>query len=85
MNCPKCGGRKLGSEDVAVTVEGLTFAEALRLPIMELLRFMQHLAAELSENERNTTAAAIYKIFLRKSKEDNSSSCISSCIGSCLF
>ncbi|MFD0673067.1 hypothetical protein [Cohnella sp. GCM10027633] len=43
IDCPACGGTKLGPVSAAIELEGLSLGEAASLPIPALLRFVQGL------------------------------------------
>ncbi|MFC5529454.1 hypothetical protein [Cohnella yongneupensis] len=65
IECPICGGTKLNPENAAVTIDGRNFAEASRLPVPELLRFVQRLPAALDEREFETSREAIEELEAR--------------------
>ncbi|MBO9597569.1 MAG: hypothetical protein J7559_07100 [Cohnella sp.] len=57
--CPACGGSKLSEAGRAMLLQGVNYAEASRLPVPELLRFVEQLPDSLSESEREASREAI--------------------------
>lgn len=57
--CSACNGSRLSTESLSVKFEGANFAEAARLPVTELLRFVERLPESLNEIEREASREAI--------------------------
>jgi len=66
-SCTECGGSKLNRESLAVELLGLSIVEASRLPILELLAFVQQMEVTLSERELETTSLVRKEMELRLS------------------
>ncbi|WP_409340576.1 hypothetical protein [Paenibacillus sp. MBLB4367] len=60
--CPNCNGSKLNPERLAITIQGQSIVEVSRLPITELLRFIQTLPASLDEHEMKISSQVIDEI-----------------------
>jgi len=67
IQCPACNGSKLNPESMAITVQGQSIVEVLKMPIPELLSFIQNISASLSGHELDMTSEMIGEIEVRLS------------------
>jgi excinuclease UvrABC ATPase subunit len=65
VNCPKCNGSKMDPESLAITIQGQSIVEVSRLPISELLLFIQNLPFSLDEQKLKISSELIDEIKLR--------------------
>jgi excinuclease UvrABC ATPase subunit len=65
VKCSECNGSKLNPESLTITIQGQSIIEDSRLPISELLLFIQSLPTSLDEHELKISSQLIDEIELR--------------------
>jgi excinuclease UvrABC ATPase subunit len=65
VKCSECNGSKLKSESLAITILGQSIIEVSKMPLSELLLFLQNLPTSLDEHELKISNQVIDEIELR--------------------